>query len=137
LLAIFASALCPDPLPSGRKEKWTKAKLIELLTAFTTLRRKHPIWPESKICEKLVADDEAYSGLKGTTLQRQLQYARNLMLDVMSDDLQRWVREEAQRRGIARTAEFEKKLVKRTRIDADKMLRGPTPRGRKPREFAK
>ncbi len=137
LLAILAFDYYGDQLPSGAKEKWTEAKHIELLTAVNTLRKKRPKWSEAKICEKLVAEDEAYSGLKGTTLQKQLQYARGLMLNEMSDQLQRWAREGAQRRGVAPTAEFEKKLVKRTRMDAFKMLRGPAPRGRKPKEFTK
>jgi hypothetical protein len=137
LLAALASAQYADRLPSGAKEKWTEAKRIELLTRVTTLRKEHSKWSEAKICEKLVVEDEAYSGLKGTTLQKQLQYARRLVLDVMSDQLQRSIREEAQRRGVARTAEFEDKLANRARMYAVKALSGLTPRGRKPREFTK
>jgi hypothetical protein len=135
LLSSLASAHYGDRLRSGRKQKWTEAKLIELLNAVTDFRKSHPKLSESRICAKLI-QDEPYRGFSAATLQKQLGYARSLMRDVISGELQKSVREEAQRRGVALTAEFEEKLLKRTRSAAARALSGLSPRGRKPKEFA-
>jgi hypothetical protein len=136
LLAILASAHYGDRLSSGRPRKWTGAKQLELLNAVTDFRKAHPKLSESRICAKLSLI-EPYKGSNAATLQKQLQNARDLMRDLLSNELQEWVREEAQRRGVKQTAEFEKRLIARTRLDAARMLSGPSPRGRKPKVFAK
>jgi hypothetical protein len=136
LLFILASAHYGDRLPSGRKQKWTEAKQLELLSTVTVSRKAYPKLSESRICAKLILD-EPYKGLSAATLQKQLQYARDLMRDLLSNDLQDWLREEARRRGVEQTAEFEKRLIGRTRSDAARMLSGQSPRGRRPKCFAK
>jgi hypothetical protein len=137
LLKILSKPRYGDKLSSGRKREWTEAKLIELLTDLTILREKHPKWSELRICKELAANNQAYKEFNGATLTRRLPEARDLMLAVRSDQLQQWIREEADRRGVARTQEFEEKLAKRTRMDALRMLKGSAPRGRKPKELTK
>jgi hypothetical protein len=135
LLVILASVHYGDRLPSGKKRKWTEAKQLELLDTVTDFRKAHPKLSESRICAKLILD-EPYKGLRAATLQKQLQYARNLAREIFSNQLRETVRKEAQRRGVEQTAAFELKLVKRARSAAARALSGPSPRGRKPKDFA-
>jgi hypothetical protein len=135
LLSSLASAHYGDRLRSGRKQKWTEAKQLELLNAVTDFRKWHPKLSESRICAKLILNNP-YRESSAATLQKQLQYARRLVRDVISSASQESVREEAQRRGVALTAEFEEKLLKRTRSAVARRLSGLSPRGRKPKDFA-
>ena len=90
---------------------------------------------ESRICAKLILN-KPYREFSAATLQKQLQCARRLVRDVISSASQESVREEAQRRGVALTAEFEEKLLKQTRSAVARRLSGLSSRGRKPKDFA-
>jgi hypothetical protein len=135
LLSSLASAHYGDRLSSGRKQKWTEAKQLELLNAVTDFRKSHSKLSESRICAKLILN-KPYREFSAATLQKQLQCARRLVRDVISSASQESVREEAQRRGVALTAEFEEKLLKQTRSAVARRLSGLSSRGRKPKDFA-